>query len=148
MVITSGKYYAYTACSLAFFCFHPRACWLYFLLSQHVPHFCLELDKTRKVCCFCEDFLSPKCLILFLVPIFPCVHAESVIFFLLPVVCLSCSIYLGEDLLKAECFFLCHVLSSLCILCIKSCLFLLSSRILSLQDVAAPEFMKGGLYNE
>nr|DAX88220.1 MAG TPA: hypothetical protein [Caudoviricetes sp.] len=27
----------------------------------------------------------------------------------------------------------------LCILCIKSCLFLLSSRILSLQDVAASE---------
>ena len=40
------------------------------------------------------------------------------------------------------------VFSSLCILCIKSCLFLLSSRILFLQDVAAPEFMKGGLYNE
>ena len=50
-----------------------------------------------------------------------------------------CFIYLGDDFLKAECFFLCQVLSSLCILCIKSCLFLLSSRILFLQDVAASE---------
>ena len=139
MVITSGKYYAYTACSLAFFCFHPRACRMYFLSSQHALHFCLEFNEACKVCCLCEGFFSLELLILLLVPVLSRVSTEAVVFFLFLAVCLICFIYLGDDFLKAECFFLCQILSSLCILCIKSCLFLLFSRILFLQDVAASE---------
>lgn len=112
---------------------------IYFLLIQHALHFCLELNEACKVRCFCEDFLSLEFLILFLIPVLSRVSTEAVVFFLFLAVCLICFIYLGDDFLKAECFFLCQVLSSLCILCIKSCLFLLSSRILFLQDVAASE---------